>query len=143
MPSRKCYDDYTRYWDTNDGGRLIDDPVTRSKIIPALEREEIHCGYFPRHIAEVRPEMFLDFASVLAIWEEKHIAVARMQFKGVATTHVNTGPRKWHTRRFLSYGTGIYTREEFAEDIQDMEDGYFHIGDHALKVTGCRIYIHA
>src|SRR6266496_1611297 len=88
MPHPDCYTHFIRDWPTNDGGHIIGDPRKDWRIIPELESEEIEIGSFPHSIAEVQSDMFLDFATVVAVWEEKHIAVARMHMYGVARTTV-------------------------------------------------------
>ena len=164
MPNTGCYDEYVRGWDTNEGGVLIDDPRLRARIIPALESEEIRIGSFPRVMAEVQPSMFLDLADVVAVWEEKHIAVARMLLHGVIDIH-RTRPvldrtilekhkaAKGTLREIyvsghrVSYSIGVLTRSELDYDVRSMRNGYFpafsHPGDKAIRVTGCVIYIHS
>src|SRR5713226_9465669 len=87
MPNPGCYERYVIGWETNEGGVLINDPRLKLEIIPALESEEIKIGSFPHVMADVLPSMFLDIAAVVAVWEEKHIAVARMYLHGVIDIH--------------------------------------------------------
>ena len=163
MPHPDCYYEYIRGWETNEGGVLINDPRLNPWIIPALESEEVRIGSFPRYIAEVQPSMFLDLATVVAVWEEKHIAVARMIITGVTRTPVRKSKQalaklqaggatlkhedyfSWRT--FLSYLTGIYTRDWLDECIQKMQNGYFptyhHIHGRAVQPTGCILFIHS
>ena len=163
MPHPDCYNEYIRGWETNEGGTLINDPRLNPWIIPKLESEEIQIGSFPSYIAEVQPGMFLDLATVVAVWEEKHIAVARVIITGITKTPVRKSkqavakleaggaPLKYEDyyswRTFLSSLTGIYTREEFDICIQQMKNGYFptshSIHGRAVQPTGLRLYIHA
>ncbi len=163
MPNPNCYYEYIRGWETNEGGVLIGDPRLNPWIIPALESEEIKIGSFPRVMAEVQPSMFLNLADVVAVWEEKHIAVARMIMTGVTRTTVRKSkqalaklqaggatlkPEDYYSwRTFLSYLTGIYTREEFDECIRQMENGYFpsyrSIHGRDVQPTGCILFIHS
>jgi hypothetical protein len=152
-------------WPTNDGGHLIGDPRKAWRIIPKLESEEIKIGSFPRSIAEVQSDMFLDLAAVVAAWEEKHIAVARMHMSGVARTPVRKSKKAiekleargdklmfedyYTVRSFLSGSTGIYTRDIFDKCIRDTKNGYFPanysylVDGRLVRVTGCVLYIHS
>src|SRR6266516_2625631 len=131
MSHQDCYaryGDFLRNWPTNDGGDMIGDPRKQPWIIPELESEEIKIGSFPYSIADVQSDMFLDLANVVAVWEEKHIAVARMLMYGVTRTHIRKSKKAieklqqtmsrrltmeecYTWRTFLSGSTGIYTRD--------------------------------
>ncbi len=163
MPHPNCYYDFIRDWPTNEGGVLISDPRLLWRIIPALEREEIRIGSFPHVIADVLPDMFLDLATVTAVWEEKHIAVARMHMVGVTRTAVRKSkqtlekkraesdtlkPEDYYSwRTFVSFLSGIYTRDQFDRCIREMRNGYFpdtySLNGRPIRVTGCVLYIHA
>ncbi len=165
MPHPDCYTNYIRGWPTNDGGDMIGDPRKEPRIIPALEREEIQVGSFPHSMKDVRPDMLLDPATVVAVWEEKHIAVARMLMCGSAITLVRKskqmiekeekrtgavlkGKDIFSPRPFLSGSVGIYTRDMFDECISEMKDNCFPAfyslrGGRAVRVIGCILYIHS
>jgi hypothetical protein len=157
MPNPNCYWRYISGWPTNDGGALMEDPRLEWKIIPELECEEIRIGAFPRTIAEVRPDMFLDIAEIVAIWEEKHIAVARIHMRGTTKTIVRKSKKAlenvraengelkrediYSQRNFLSSSTGIYTRDTFDWCVRKMKNGIFSPGNsiihgRAVRVTG-------
>jgi hypothetical protein len=165
MPHPDCYTRFIRDWPTNDGGHMIGDPRKEWRIIPELESEEIQIGSFPHSMTDVLPEMFLDLAAVVAVWEEKHVAVARMHMYGVARTPVRKSKKAiekletrsdkltfedyYTVRTFLSGSTGIYTRDIFDECIRDTENGYFPanysylVDGRLVSVTGCILYIHS
>jgi hypothetical protein len=154
-----------RGWPTNEGGDLIGDPRKQWWLIPELESEEIQIGSFPHSIAEVLPEMFLDLTAVVAVWEEKHIAVARMHMYGVTETLVRKSKKAieklqtrsdtstiedYYSRRaFLSGSTGIYTRDRLDKCIREMKSGYFsayysfQAQGRSVRVIGCILYIHS
>lgn len=163
MSHPDCYTRFIRGWPTNEGGVMIGDPRLRGRIIPELEHEEIRIGSFPRVIAEVTPSMYLDLAAVVAVWEEKHIAVARMRMVGVTRTPVlkskqaiekkraeskTLKPEDYYSwRTFLSGLTGIYIRDQLDKCIREMENNYFpetySLHGRPVRVTGCVLYIHA
>ena len=154
-----------RGWPTNDGGALMEDPRLLWKIIPELESEEIRIGSFPHVMADVLPDMYLDLSTVVAVWEEKHIAVARMHMLGVTRTSVRKSKKviekkraeggtltredyySWRT--FLSRSYGIYTRDILDRCIRKMKNDYFPVPSgsilhgRAVHVTGCIVYIHS
>lgn len=147
---------------------MIGDPRKNWWIIPELEREEIRIGSFPRYIADVLPDMFLDLADVVAVWEEKHIAVARMHMYGVTRTPVRKSKQAiekkeargdtltredfYSWRTFLSSLSGIYTRDGLDECIRGMKKDYFSASyspasysyhGRPVRVIGCVLYIHS
>lgn len=163
MPHPDCYARYIYGWPTNDGGVMINNPRKEWRIIPELESEEIRIGSFPYTIAEVKPGMFLDLAAVVVVWEEKHIAVARMHMYGVTRTPVRKSKQvieklqakgailkhedyfSWRT--FLSGSSGIYTRDILDKCIREMKNDYFTASysfhGRPVRVTGCMLYIHS
>jgi hypothetical protein len=165
MPHPDCYNRFMYGWPTNDGGHLISDPRKEWKIISELESEEVRIGLFPSTIAEVQPNVFLDLAAVVTVWEEKHISVARMHMFGVAKTLVRKSKKAiekleakgdtltiedYYTERsFLSGSTGIYTRDIFDKCISNTKDGFFPanysrlVDGRLVRVTGCILYIHS
>jgi len=142
---------------------MIGDPRKEPMIIHALEREEILIGSFPHSIKDVRPDMFLDPAAIVAVWEEKHIAVARMLMRGSRTILARKSeramkkqqagsdtlrPEDFYSRRvILSDLYGIYTRDMLDECIGEMRNNYFpaSYGFHGepICVIGCLLYIHS
>src|SRR5260370_27672770 len=163
MSSPDGYTRYVRGWETNEGGVLIDDPRLRRKIIPELEHEEIRLGSFPHIMADVLPSMFLDIATITTVWDEKHIAVARMIMTGVTKTPFRKskqalaklqaeGTKLKHedyfsSRTFLSYLTGIYTRDILDKCIQQMKNDHvsssYSLHGRSVRVTGCTLFIHS
>jgi hypothetical protein len=156
MPNAYCYERLVHGWPTNDGGQLINDPRLYPQIIPELESEVIEIGLCPRRAKEVPPGTSLDLAQVVAVWDERHITVARMYWYGMIETrrHILTlqklrakkgklTPEDYTAGRRVSADVQIFTRAKLEACVKQGRILAYSPTHRPLDViTGCMVFIH-
>jgi hypothetical protein len=126
------------------------------RIIPELESEVIEIGSCPQTIKDVQPGASLDLAQVVALWDEKHIAVARMYLYGVIEARRSYEALKklrakkgeltredYIVGRRASYAVNIFTREDLDYWVQRGHIFAESPTGNPLHVTGCKVFVHA